>query len=138
MVGRAPYFRQHDLSDVDAEPLVRDFDPKTRDLGVTGPRARIVVGRVNGVAVQRKAGIAAEVMGPPSAGHDAENQLPVVKRYLGTADSRRAVSAQRRHRVMLVGLEQSANTFRERGLILCKFLPAGHRPIFAAALVSMR
>src|SRR6266849_5532870 len=97
--------RDHHLRDVDYEPvsitarvdLVRD----SGDLRLALPSRGVVRRRIGCGTVNRNSAIAAQVQGFDSTRHRPKAQLAIRELDLGSADPRRAIGSQRRHRQVL-------------------------------------
>jgi hypothetical protein len=115
---------QGNLGDVHPEPLVGGHCAPG-DLRLPHPPARVVLGRIDGRAVQCQPRIALQVRELSRVRHRPEGQL-VSDLRLDTADPRRAVRPQRRHRLVLASLEQLPNARCELGGVRLDLVPCHH------------
>ncbi len=99
---------QHDLADLDPELSTGfdasgvDFGRSSRDLCLSRPSTRVILGRIDAVTVDGEARIPAQVVAATSSRHHAEAQLTVFELDLGATDAGRTVLTDRGHDVMLV------------------------------------
>ena len=140
VIGRAPELGDDDLGDIDPEPLRTvarfagsELDASARDLGFAGPGARVAFGRVSALAVKSKPWVSAQVNGSDRSPHHAETKLAVRELDLGAADSGRAVTAEGRHRMVLVSLEDGSYETCELRLGVLEVDPICHPSILAGS-----
>ena len=94
---------------------------------LSAPGARIALGRVDAVTVNRDPGITSQISGTSCRWHHPETKLTGVDLDFGSADPGRSVLAHRRHRVVLVRREECFYAPRKPGGRIDEFLPARHR-----------
>ena len=109
------------------------------DLRLAAPRARIVLGRIDGRAVHRQARIAAQIASLQRVRASTRTGSRRARSELDAADPRRAVRPQRRHRLVLAHVEASRTRCANSGASACDLIPARHdRTACRTALTTVR